>query len=265
MKARRPPFSFDGAQAFWVPEMPAYGHNLNGGSLTLPYLEPYLIKVLNQARDRLQDSRPDLVRDIDVFSRQEANHFRAHAAYNRVLRRQYEGIEEFEAEIRTDFESFLEERSLEWNLAYCDGFESIGLISGELFLGPMAGVLETADPQVRSLWEWHLAEEIEHRNVCYDVLKALFPGWRTRVSGFRFASRHLQSFGNRVMRHLLAQDHAAGRLSKDRRSRLRRRRVAARAAAFALPRNLWVLAPGYGPARRVEGPSVEAALARYEV
>ena len=69
--------------------------------------------------------------------------------------------------------AWLRDRSLAWNLAYCEGFESTGLIQSEFFLQEIDDLLVDADPAVHELWAWHLAEEFEHRNVAHDVLEAL--------------------------------------------------------------------------------------------
>ena len=173
MKARSAPIDFSDAQPWWTPSHPPLGHSLNGGSVNLPYLEPYLIKVMKQARKELEAVAPELLPDVDVFNRQEANHFKTHARFNAVLRERYEGMEAFEDEIRRDFESFLE-RPLKWNLAYSEGFESLGLIQAEFFFEHMDDLVEDADPAVLELWRWHLAEEFEHRCVCHDVYHALY-------------------------------------------------------------------------------------------
>ena len=36
---RRPSFRYDATPRNWMPSNPAFGYQLNGGSLTLPYLE----------------------------------------------------------------------------------------------------------------------------------------------------------------------------------------------------------------------------------
>ena len=137
MKARRPSLDFDHAPARWIPDAPAYAYQLDAASTMLPYLEPYLIRVQKLARKQLDpEQHADLIRDIDLFNQQEANHFRLHAKYNEVLRRHYPGLEAFEAEIKADFDRFLREKSLAWNLAYCEGFECTGLVSAEFFFGP---------------------------------------------------------------------------------------------------------------------------------
>lgn len=263
MKPRRPSFDFDHAPARWIPDAPAYAYQLDAASTMLPYLEPYLIRVQKLARERLDPARhADLIRDIDLFNQQEANHFRLHAKYNEVLRRHYPGLEAFEAEIKADFDRFLREKSLAWNLAYCEGFECTGLVSAEFFFGPAEPFLRTADPSARDLWAWHLAEEFEHRSVCHDVLRALHPGLLRRLRGYFDFLIHLQRYADRVAAHLAAVDRERGTapVAADEKNRAFDR-VRNR---FMLPRLARILLPTYDPAPRVAPLSLAAALRTYE-
>jgi hypothetical protein len=264
MKARLPRIDFSRADVHWIPAAPELAHQLNGGSLLLPYLEPYLIKVMKSARSRLAERAPELLDDLAIFNQQEANHYKVHAAYNKVMREQYPGLERFEDEIRADFQGFIEERSLEWNLAYSEGFESQGVVQSEFFLGEIDDLLETADPAVTELWRWHLAEEFEHRNVAHDVLKALYPGWRRRLGGFRYCVRHLFRFTSRVRDHMLAIDRERGRVSDTPAHRAAVRAVERRQARFHLPRVAKIFMPWYTPRPRRMQESARRVLASYE-
>lgn len=210
MIVRRPEFDFATSPRNWMPANPAFGYELNGGSLILPYLEPYLIRVMKQAKDKLGGSDPDLDREIDLFNGQEANHYRLHAGYNAMLRDRYDGLEEIEEEIAADFARMLREESLEWNLGYSAGFETTGMVTAELFFRAAPESLEGADPAVAGLWGWHLAEEFEHRCVAFDVYQALVGDWPMRVRLFLYQSRHLRGFGSRAAKLMREQDEARG-------------------------------------------------------
>lgn len=250
MKARLPEIDFRNANPRWMPAAPGFAHQLNGVSLLLPYLELYLVKVMRAARPRVAEIAPHLLPDLDVFNQQEANHYKVHAAYNRVMHQHYPGLEGFEAEIRADFERFISEKSLAWNLSYCEGFESDGLISSEFFLQKIDDLLETADPAVTALWRWHLAEECEHRNVAYDVLKALYPGWLHRIRGYRYCAYHLFHFTSRVRDHMTAldieNDHCINDGDQKRAESLFRRR----SSWFHKPRIARIYMPWYSPHHR---------------
>lgn len=264
MKARLPRIDFGAADAHWIPAAPAFAHRLNGASLLLPYLEPFLIKVMKAARPRVAEVAPGLLDDLDVFNCQEANHFTVHAAYNRVMCAQYPGLDAFEAEIRADFQRFALERPLAWNLAYSEGFESAGLVQSEFFLQEIDDLLEGADPAVTELWRWHLAEEFEHRHVAHAVLKAVAPGWRRRVAGFGFFARHLYGFTSRVRDHMLAVDRERGRIRDDATERRAARALARRELGFQLPRIARIFAPGYSPDPRPVQEPTRRVLAAYD-
>ncbi len=264
MLARLPDIDFSQADGHWLPAVPAFGHQLNGASLMLPYLEPYLIKVMKAARPVVAQRAPELLDDLDTFNRQEANHFRVHAEYNAVLREQYPGLDAFEAEIRADFKRFFDEESLEWNLGYCEGFESTGLFQSEFFLQEIDDLLETADPAVTELWRWHLAEEFEHRNVAHDVLRVVAPGYLRRLRGFRACGTHLYGFTNRVRDHLLAIDRERGRIADPAAERAGFRVFERRQNRFTLPRVWKVFMPWYSPHPRPMQAPTREALAAWE-
>ena len=50
MKVRIPEIDFSKVPPIWAPANPAFGHKYDGASLMLPYLEPYLIKVMRKAQ-----------------------------------------------------------------------------------------------------------------------------------------------------------------------------------------------------------------------
>ena len=262
---RQMQFEFpDGIDPLLIEGEPEQSYAVLGLSLLLPYLEPYLIKVMKAARSRVAKVAPGLLDDIDVFNHQEANHFKVHDAYNRVMCQQYPGLEAFEAEIRADFRRFIDEMPLAWNLAYCEGFESMGIVQSEFFLQQIDDLLETADPAVSELWRWHLAEEFEHRNVSHDVLKALHPGWLRRLRGFRYCGRHLFGFSSRVREHMLAIDRERGRIRDDAAQREAFRAFERRQRRFQLPRIAKILMPWYDPhPRRMREPT-RRVLASYD-
>jgi len=214
MVVRRPSFAFAASARNWMPRNPTFGYQLAAGSLTLPYLEPYLIRVMRQAKTTLAERRPDLLEtlgpEIDLFNGQEANHFKLHARFNAMLRERYEGIAELEAEIQADFARMLRERSLEWNLGYSAGFETTGMIMSQLLFEDVPESLDGADPAVAGLWGWHLAEEYEHRCVAHDVYRALGSGWLERVRMYFVQQRHLMGFGERAAQQMREQDERAG-------------------------------------------------------
>src|SRR5690554_2938164 len=55
-------------------------------SLTMPYLEPYLIRTYRAVLDDIRD--PQLAADVGAFIGQEAQHFQNHRRINDIIKRQ---------------------------------------------------------------------------------------------------------------------------------------------------------------------------------
>lgn len=266
MKARRPNLAFEDALPHWAPNR-EFAQITNAGSLSLPYVERYLNQVMLRAKTALDDPRHTALRaDIDMFIAQESNHYRQHRLFNqKIVDAGYAEIAPFEAKLWADYETFLAKRSVRFNAAYCEGFESIGIIQAEFFFEHIDDLLAGSDQRVVDLWKWHLGEEYEHRSVCFDVHRALAGPWSypLRLWGFFHAIRHLMKFGKNVSGVLIERDRTTMTSDRKRRSVAAERACRRRFARFALPRLLSVLSPFYDPRRRRAPRGVEAVLARY--
>jgi predicted metal-dependent hydrolase len=64
---------------------------------------------------------------------------------------------------------------------------------------------------MQALLKWHACEEIEHKAVAFDVLKAVAPSYGLRVAGIALATAGLAAFWVASTVYLLQQDKKAGR------------------------------------------------------
>lgn len=253
MQVRQPRFDFAGVNPVWADDVVAV-HMVNAQGVVPAYVEPFLIKVMQRAKARLDpDVHAELVRDLDVFNRQEAQHYKFHLALNRWVRDNgYDGMGAYEARYAAEYDEMLATKSLRWLLAYCEGFESMGLATAHAFVdGDLEALLPNADPRPLALWRWHLAEEYEHRTVAFRVLKALYGGnaltfYVVRVSGLLHANRHIAPTVRAVHRYLV-RAHAA-QAGRARRSS-RRRWPWVRLLIRMVPAAIRPLSPFYDPAR----------------
>jgi uncharacterized protein len=244
---RNPRITFENALPHWAPNQP-FAQITNAGSTSLPAVETYLNRVMARAAREIAD--PALKQDIALFSAQEGNHYRQHRQFNRLLYPRYPGLQVLESELAFDYEAMLVTESLLANAAYCEGFECLGIIHAEFFFERIGDLLADADERLVRLWKWHLAEEFEHRTVCFDVHRALKGRYISRIRGFLRAVRHLGRYGRRVSDYLLSVDRASMTSAQRRHSRHLERRYRARMLCFALPRLLYVLSPRYDPRRK---------------
>jgi len=261
MKVRKPSYDYSASLPRWCRTYPEYSQVVNAGSLSLPYLEPYLNTVMRRAQVKLGAAHP-LNAGIALFCKQEAAHYLQHDAYNEALRKGgYPRLAECEERFRAHFDRLLNQRSLKYNCAYSLGFETIGPIYAEWWFEQTDDVMEGADPSVVSLWKWHLAEEFEHRTVAWDVYHALFGGYFHRVYGLLSFMRDLRLINGPAVKYLLTEDSRNMSAEEQLASRRRFAEIRKRESEFVWSRIKRALSPLYSPHKLREPKGVGALLA----
>lgn len=184
---------------------------VNGSSLTMPYLEPFLIKNLREAQSLIDD--PELLADIRGFVGQEAQHFTNHRRWNDFLKNNgYSDLAEIERGYQKGFED-LSQRSLAWRLAYTAGFETMTMGLTEWLINDRDVLFKNADDVVTSLVLWHMVEETEHKSVAYDVFQAVSGKYWLRLWGLAYGSLHLGFLTRRAYMAMLKRDGLWNNLS----------------------------------------------------
>jgi len=215
---RYPRMDYSKVPAHWSRNI-AFAQSRNAASTIPTPVEPWLIRILRSALDRLP-ARDDALRaEVLGFIGQESQHYRQHRQFNKAMIDQgYPKLAEFEAKLAADLDRFFETRSLKFLLAYADGFESLGAVAGGVWFEKSDAFLEGADENAVALWKWHMAEEFEHREVCFKFYHAMFGrglwkaivnGYFYRVYGFLFALVHLGAYTKKVTAYLLEVDRQA--------------------------------------------------------
>lgn len=224
-------------------------------SMTMPYLEPYLIRTMKVAGKEIRD--PALAEDARRFSQQEGHHFRNHALLNEQLRAQFarvdagtaDALRTIEAALEADYQHFSRSRPLRFNLAYAEGFEAM-TCAGALAMAEH-GAFDDGTVPGGELWSWHMAEEIEHRTVAFQVYDHLVGSYPYRVLRGTWAQWHYLSY---IRRFAACMATGLGRTPA------RGRSPAMRAA---LRRYLRTWSPFYDPAKIPLPEGVAALLDRY--
>jgi predicted metal-dependent hydrolase len=242
MAVRHVPFQFAPASRHWNSAKPEFTHIVNAASLAMPYLEPYLIRSMRAARPLINDS--GLQQDLDLYVKQEGTHYRQHREFNNALKAAgYQCIDGLEQGLAADYKRLQDQRSLRFNLAYAEGFESMALAIGEMLIADRVYLFGDSDPSVASLILWHFVEEIEHKNVAFDVLHHLHSGYFWRILGLVYATGHIFGFTIKGYHALLKEDG----LWTNWRSRWKLLKLIGRLLGNILPRWLRIWRPGYHP------------------
>lgn len=255
IEVRKIPFEFTDAAtdatasaSHWHPTQLEWNHMMNGASLTMPYLEPFLNRTMREALTYIDDA--DLREDIDGFIRQEAQHYKNHRRYNEILKANgYEELAEVEASFEADYAA-LEKRSLEWRLAYSAGFETMTMGVTEWLVNDRESLFHGADPMFASFILWHMVEETEHKSVAYDVFQKLSGRYWLRIAGLVWGSLHVGLMSRRAYIVMLKKDGRWNQLS----TRLRLYKMIGRFFVRAGTAMVRALRPGYHP-DKVEDPA----------
>jgi len=209
IKVRKIPFEFaNDISPVWNPAKPEWSHMVNGASLTMPYLEPFLIKNLREAAetsDALKND-PDLLADVRGFIGQEAQHYTNHRRYSEMLKANgYPELADVEASMVADYKKF-SKRSLAWRLAYTAGFETMTVGVTDWLLNNRQELFGNANPVVSSLILWHMVEETEHKSVAFDVFQAVSGNYWLRALGLLVGSFHVGFMSRRGYRAMLVKE-----------------------------------------------------------
>jgi predicted metal-dependent hydrolase len=224
-----------------------------GLSMTMPYLEPYLIRTMKVALTKITD--PVLAEDTRRFSRQEGHHFRNHADLNVQIRNRFSDdvaaqLRGIEAELEADYQRFSREKSLRFNVGYAEGFEAMTCAMA-LAMAEYGAFDEGSTMPGGEVWAWHMAEEIEHRTVAFEVFEHLVGSYFYRIVVGTWAQIHYNRYIDRFARCMAAG--LGAKLTVPRTPMHRR--------VLRLYLRTW--SPWYHPAKIDVPPSVDLLLARF--
>lgn len=272
MLVRLPKIDYSNVRPHWAP-CAEFAHDRNATSTIPSQVEPYLIQVMRRAKAELPASETALHREIDLFIGQEGAHFRQHNLFNRRIREHYPKLADFEAELKADLEGFLTKRSLKFNIAYAEGFETLGPPSAMIWFEKSEQWIAGADEAPVALWKWHMAEEYEHRDFRHRLLHALYArspwgrfvnGWLYRLYGVWTAATHLGRYSKRARAYLLETDRASMDAAGVDASKRRMKAVDAFTRRHMLPALFRALSPFHDPERWPKPRGLDAYLARFE-
>ncbi len=159
----------------------------NAMSITFPLGEKFFIDSVRHYAARISD--PKLQREIRGFCGQEGFHRREHERYNQLLysQRGYD-LDYLEGRIEKSIAITNKVLSARQRLAATAALEHITAILAQWNLGAASPMRAEAEPAMRALWDWHAAEEMEHKAVAFDVYRAIGGGEKMRKTALRRAS-----------------------------------------------------------------------------
>ena len=183
----------------------------NALSATFPRGEAFFIEAVKAHRE---GADPKLEAEIRAFVKQEINHTREHIAFNRLAEDHGYDIKAIDTRV-AELLALTKNRPAIANLAVTMALEHYTAMMAAEFLANPAH-FKDADPQVRAMWRWHSAEEIEHKGVAFDTWNHATRDWtawrRWKVRSLVMLTVTTRFFKNRWKDslNLLEQDGITG-------------------------------------------------------
>lgn len=197
----------DTIERYWLGDSAYNTHLLNSLTLLLPDIERYINQTIKQQLPQITD--PTLRQQARAFIAQEAQHASQHTRFWNNLRQQGYQFEKFvSAAQRIWFQALTPHLSLALNLAIVAGLEHLTSLMAEIAL--IEHFLDPAEPNLKALFEWHAAEEIEHQAVAFDVLQSATRNYGLRLLGLVISNLLVLGLMNWGTMLLLHQDQKWG-------------------------------------------------------
>lgn len=267
---RKTTFVVENAPVHWLGGDAQSTHTFNVGNLLFPTGERFFNDSVRNALPYVTDGR--IRADIRGFLGQEVTHANEHERCVERMRehgidfsRELERFERMRRRLNARVDSLREPFRRQAVL-----FMLAATAAAEHFTASLAGyVLEgntwddgAVDADMRHLFLWHAAEEIEHRHVAYDAYVHVGGGYLRRILTMLILGTGILAFWPLLTTEIMRRDPAARGVWS-----WRRHLTAARGGrVFSLPRALWDMRlyfkPGHHPSQ-LPG-SLDLALAYLE-
>lgn len=179
---RKVAFDLSNSPLHWLPGDAFSSHVINSIHLLLPAGELWFCRVYNQALPYVKDNQ--LREDVRAFIEQEAIHAKAHKHGERWLVDLGMDVSEYRSRVDWLFRQLLGDQPLGYKVPQRLSKRwlvlRVGLVAAiEHFTGMLgdwcmnSDSWDKGDAVVADLFRWHLAEEVEHRSVAFDLFEHL--------------------------------------------------------------------------------------------
>jgi len=136
----------------------------------MPHVEPYMVRAIRAALEE-PGLDPELRAEAETWVAQETAHHGAHVRFNRLLLARQPALGRVDRWMGRAY-GWLERRGPRFNLAFAAGAETVAFLVARWVDRRSSHLFRGADRTATTLFLWHLAEEVEHKDVAFDVHRA---------------------------------------------------------------------------------------------
>jgi hypothetical protein len=207
VRPRRTAFRFQSISRHWLAGNPVRTHFFNAVNLFVVSFEDFMGRVM---RSRLSYLAEDVAfqRQVRGFIGQESTHAYVHAKYLARLREQGYRIDGYLATSERVFASLEKRLGARVCVATIAGFEHLTALLAEIVLS--GRMLRGAEPEMKEMWEWHAAEELEHKALAFELLRRTSGSVLLRLLGAVLGALVVVGFIAAGLVLLLRQDGVLG-------------------------------------------------------
>lgn len=275
LKVRQPDIDFEECFPKWAPNI-EFAYFMNAFSIIPVHLEPYIIKVYAEAKKLLDPVRDaELIKEVEWFMAQEGQHYRQHVRFNKIFEiPRYPDVTVHSKQYRQEIEEFRKNKSMLFNLAYIEGFESAGGVFYRIWFEKLGKYRIGARQEALLLYDWHFAEEFEHKEVAYklymaiaakgSIFRRIWYGYFYRIFGVLKMLAHSGKFIDDIREHMLEVERAEMTPEKAELSRKGSRKLKQLFFWMTIKDLLAVISPFYDPAGKKPPEGVEEILASFD-
>jgi len=181
LTVRRPRLDLSGdVPRYWNGGDPFATHYLNALSSVFPDGEAFFVRSVQRFRESIDE--PVLLREIQGFAGQEAQHSQQHDRHLQLL-----DAQGYTALVRLNrmADAGMRFGNRHWprfSLASTAALEHLTALLARRILADGSTFTAAMDPRMAALWRWHAAEEAEHKSVAFDVLQHVAPSRALRAA-----------------------------------------------------------------------------------
>jgi predicted metal-dependent hydrolase len=156
-------------------------------SIFLTFGEDLVIETARYHRDFL--TNPVLKARVTALIGQEAIHSKIHEEWNEVLKKNDFPVTFYRFMARNVFDYGLLKLPQPVKLSLMAGIEHFTAVLAQ-FMMEREDIFDmiTDDDKTKALWQWHMMEESEHKDIAYDVYQTLSGNYALRMGGFAMAT-----------------------------------------------------------------------------
>lgn len=219
LKVRNVHFNFDKVTKHWILGSSIATHFVNSMHVVFPEGEKFFVRSVRRFSKDIKDDR--LKKEINSFCGQEGVHAREHQRFWEVMEEQnlkpmwfanflkttaFSGRYSYENVSRNVLNRIQPRLGDKFALSVTTALEHYtAIMANALFHEPIA-TNDNIAPQMLELLHWHASEEIEHKAVCFDVLKEVDDSYLLRVSGMGLATVLLWGYLGIGQVYFISQD-----------------------------------------------------------